>query len=182
MKKIIGIAGSVRGGSLNQALLHAAVQLAPPGTLVEVRSIRGIPLYDGDREASDGIPEEVRSLKDAITEADALLLVTPEYNNSIPGRFKNAIDWLSRPPRDRDRVFGNKPVAVIGASPGAFGTMMAQAAWLPVLRALRMRQYFGASLYVSRAHEAFDDDGRLADEAVRERLRNFLEGFAAFVG
>jgi len=182
MKTIIGIAGSLRNGSLNAALLRAAAQLAPPAVSVEARSIRGIPLYDGDVEAADGIPGAVRALKEAIAEADGLLLVTPEYNNSIPGPFKNAIDWLSRPPGDSGRVFGGKPVGVIGASPGAFGTMLSQAAWLPVVRALGMRPFYGASVYVSRAHEAFDERGLLVDDAVRDRLRRFLEGFVSFVG
>ena len=182
MKKIVGLSGSLRGGSLNHALLQAATRLAPPGTTIEARSIRGIPLYDGDVEAAEGIPEAVQTLKDAIAQADGLLLVTPEYNNSIPGSFKNAIDWLSRPAADKARVFGGRPVALAGASPGAFGTMLAQAAWLPVVRALGMRPFFGASLYVSHAHKAFDEAGRLTDDAVRERLRRFLEGFAAFVG
>lgn len=181
MKEIVGLSGSLRSGSLNRALLQAATQLAPPGTTIEARSIRGIPLYDGDIEAAEGIPEAVQTLKDAIARADGLLLVTPEYNNSIAGPFKNAIDWLSRPPGDSRRVFGDKPVAVIGASPGAFGTMLAQAAWLPIVRALGMRPFYGASLYVSHAHKAFDETGQLTDDAVRERLRRFLEGFAAFV-
>ena len=93
-----------------------------------VRSIRNIPLYDGDLEDAQGIPAPAQVLKDAIAAADGLLLVTPEYNNSIPGVFKNAIDWLSRPPADISRVFGGKPVAIIGASPGGFGTILSQEA------------------------------------------------------
>jgi len=92
---IIGISGSLRRGSYNTALLRAAAQLMPNGTQLQIKTIRGIPLYDGDLEAADGIPQPVRELKEAVTAADGLLLVTPEYNNSIPGVFKNAIDWLS---------------------------------------------------------------------------------------
>jgi chromate reductase len=131
---LIGLSGSLRQGSFNTALLRAAVALMPENAELAIGSIREIPLYDGDREAADGIPEPVAALKDAIAAADGLLLVTPEYNNSIPGVFKNAIDWLTRPPADIKRVFGGKPVALMGASPGGFGTILSQSAWLPVFR------------------------------------------------
>jgi len=182
MIQVIGLAGSLRKGSLNRLLLDAAVELAPTELRIHARSIRGIPLYDGDVEAAEGIPETVQALKEDIAEAKGLLLVTPEYNNSVPGPFKNAIDWLSRPPGDSGRVFGGKPVAVIGASPGAFGTMMSQAAWLPVIRALGMKPFYGATVYVSHAHKAFDEEGRLVDEGVRERLVRFLAAFREFIG
>jgi NAD(P)H-dependent FMN reductase len=149
---------------------------------VEVASIAGIPLYDGDMESERGIPEPVARLKDTIAGAAGLLLVTPEYNNSMPGVLKNAIDWLSRPPKDIPRVFGNKPVAVMGATPGLGGTRLAQAAWLPVLRTLGTRPWFGRQLYVAGAGQAFDADGRLVDETVRKLLGEFMAGFAAFVG
>ena len=123
MAVIIGISGSLRAKSLNAALLRVAGGFAPAGTKIEIESIKGIPLYDGDVEASSGLPAAVAALKDKIAAADGLLLVTPEYNNSIPGVFKNAIDWLSRPDSDIKRVFGGKPVGLIGASPGRFGTL-----------------------------------------------------------
>ena len=129
MATIIGIAGSLRKGSWNAALLRAAAERAPAGTTVEIASIAGIPLYDGDVESEHGIPAAVTALKDRIAAADGLLLVTPEYNNSIPGVMKNAIDWLSRG-GDMARVFGDKPVAIMGATPGMGGTRLAQAAWL----------------------------------------------------
>jgi chromate reductase len=178
---IIGISGSLCRGSFNTALLHAAAELAPEGCTVEIASIKGIPLYDGDVEEAEGVPEVVERLKDRVASADGLLLVTPEYNNSIPGVFKNAIDWLSRPPKDIRRVFGGRPVGLMGATPGSMGTVLSQAAWLPVLRTLGMQPYSGKLLYVSRAHKLFDESGRLVDEDLRERLRAYLTGFAEFV-
>src|SRR5438045_7991533 len=101
--RIVGIAGSLRSGSFNAALLRAAAEECPPGASIEIESIRGIPLYDGDVEAAEGIPPRAAELKERIATADGLLLVTPEYNNSIPGVFKNAVDWLTRPASDIPR-------------------------------------------------------------------------------
>ncbi|HSN70660.1 MAG TPA: NADPH-dependent FMN reductase [Steroidobacteraceae bacterium] len=181
MGRIIGISGSLRSASVNAALLRAAASLAPTGTEVEVASIKGIPLYDGDLEQAHGIPEPVDALKQKIAAADGLLLVTPEYNSSIPGVFKNAIDWLSRPPRDIPRVFGGKPVAIIGATPGRAGTRLAQTAWLPVLRTLGAELWTGKQLYVAETGVAFDREGQLVDAKVRELLADFMAGFATFV-
>ena len=166
---------------MNAALLKAAAQTMPSGATLEIGTIKGIPLYDGDVEAARGIPEPVARLKDQIAAAAGLLLVTPEYNNSIPGVFKNAVDWLSRPDTDIARVFGNRKVALMGASPGGFGTVLSQTAWLPVLKTLGTEPWFGGRLLVSRAREVFDKNGNLVDEQVRERLRAFLEGFVDFV-
>ncbi|HSY07450.1 MAG TPA: NADPH-dependent FMN reductase [Steroidobacteraceae bacterium] len=181
MAKILGIAGSLRRASFNAALLRAAVQLAPAGTTIEIASIRGIPLYDADVE-EQGLPAAVVELKEKIVAADALLLVTPEYNNSIPGVFKNVIDWLSRPSADAARVFANRHVTLIGASPGRFGTVQSQRSWLPVLRTLRMRPYFGIPLYVSGAADVFDGDGRLIDAGVRTSLEQLLKHFVQVIG
>ena len=181
MTTLIGLSGSLRQGSFNSALLQAARELMPEGSELTVGTIHGIPLYNGDVEATEGIPEPVAVLKDAIAAADGLLLATPEYNNSIPGVFKNAIDWLSRPPADIKRVFGGKPVALMGASPGGFGTVLAQSAWLPVLRTLGAELWSGGRLLVSRAQGVFGEDGTLADQKVGEQLRTFVQGFAAFV-
>ena len=180
MTTIVGVSGSLRAGSLNTALLKAIAALAPLGTTVDVATINGIPLYDADVEAADGIPPAVAALKERIAAADGLLLVTPEYNNAIPGVFKNAIDWLSRPPKDIPRIFRDRPVAVVGASPGGFGTLLAQNAWLPVLRTLGTRPWFGARLAVSRAGGVFDAQGDLVDDQVRGQIAAFIAGFAEF--
>jgi NAD(P)H-dependent FMN reductase len=179
--KLLGLSGSLRQRSFNSSLLRAAVELMPQGAEMTIGSIRNIPLYDCDLEDAQGIPAPAGVLRDAIAAADGLLLVTPEYNNSIPGVFKNAIDWLSRPPGDISRVFDGKPVAIIGASPGSFGTILSQAAWLPVLRTLGTRPWFGGRLLVSRAATIFDESGRIVNEATKEQLRQFIDGFVTFV-
>jgi len=161
-------------------LLRAAVEAVPTGSTIQIESIRDIPLYDGDVEAEQGIPQAVQHLKARIVAADGLLIVTPEYNNSMPGVLKNAIDWLSRPPADIPRVFRGRPVAIMGATPGQGGTVLSQAAWLPVVRTLGMRPWFEGRVNVSGAGKVFDADGRVADEATRDRVRTFVEGFAAF--
>lgn len=179
MVTIIGLCGSLRNGSFNRMLLHAAVELSPPGTIIEAESIGEIPLYDADVE-EQGMPLVVQRLKDRIAQADGLLIVTPEYNNSIPGVLKNAIDWLSRPAEDIPRVFRGRPVAILGATIGSGGTALSQAAWLPVLRFLGMRPWFERAVLISDAARRFDRDGRLADAATRQRVRMFVEGFGAF--
>jgi len=178
--KILGISGSLRRGSFNTALLRAASGLSPAGVTLAAYTLHGIPLYDADLESSEGVPAPVALLKAALANADALLLVTPEYNNGVPGVFKNAIDWMSRPPDGLD-LFRGKPVALLGASTGGFGTTLAQSHWLPVLRALGTDPWFGERLLVSRATGVFDDDGTLTDEKVRGQLTDFLDGFRAFV-
>ena len=181
MATVVGISGALRRGSYNAALLRTAVELAPAGLVIETAAIRDIPLYDGDLEAEHGLPEPVRVLKDRIAAADALLLVTPEYNNSMPGVLKNAIDWLSRPTDDIPRVFGDKPAGLMGATMGRGGTMLAHVAWLPVLRALGTQPWFGPRIHVSSAAKVFDRDGRMVDDAVRASVAKYLEGFSQFI-
>jgi NAD(P)H-dependent FMN reductase len=176
--RIVGLSGSLRRHSFNSGLLRAAAEAMPEGAVLEIGSIAEIPLYDGDIEA-EGIPAPVAALKDKVAAADGLLLVSPEYNNSIPGVFKNAIDWLSRPSNDIARIFRGKPVALIGASPGNFGTILSQAAWLPVLRTLGAEHWAEGRLMVSRAGDMFDGEGNLVDDEVREKLAKYLAGFVA---
>ena len=179
MITVIGLSGSLRSGSYNTAVLRAAASMMPDDSELKIESIAGIPLYNGDDEAAHGVPEPVARLKDAIVAADGLLLVTPEYNNSIPGVTKNAIDWLSRPPSDIARVFRGKPVAIAGASPGGFGTILSQNAWLPVFRTLGAELWSGGRLLVSRAGNVIDANGEITDAATRESIGKFIAGFVA---
>jgi NAD(P)H-dependent FMN reductase len=178
--RILGISGSLRTGSYNTSLLRAVRDRLPADISFEVATLHGIPLYDGDVEQRDGIPAAVNALKEQIVASAGVLLATPEYNNGIPGVFKNAIDWLSRPSADAPRVFRDRPFAVIGASPGGFGTMLAQSAWLPVLRTLGAQHWSGGRLMVSRAQGVFDAEGKLTDDGVAKQLAQFVAGFAAF--
>ena len=181
MTTIVGIAGSLRRGSYNLMLLRAAADVMPEGVSLEIASIADIPLYNADDEAERGIPASVQQLKDRIAAADGLLIVTPEYNNAMPGVLKNAIDWLSRPAADIPRVFRDRPVAIMGATTGPGLTILAQAAWLPVLRLLGTAPWFGGRIMIANAAGAFDDQGRLHDEAAQKRLDDFIGGFAAYV-
>lgn len=177
---ILAIAGSVRARSYNRMLLRAAIEVAPEGAAIDSASIEDIPLYNGDLEEA-GVPAAVQGLKERIAAASGVLLVTPEYNNSLPGVFKNAIDWTSRPSADMARVWGGRPVGVIGATPGLGGTNLAQAAWLPVLRTLGTLPFFGARVQVSSAAKVFDEHGALIDATVRGQLTRYMAGFVQFV-
>lgn len=178
----VALSGSLRRASFNTALLRAAVELMPAGEALEVKTLHGIPVYDGDLEESEGIPPAVAALKEAVAGSRGLLIATPEYNQSIPGPLKNAIDWMTRPPADAARVFGRRPVALIGATPGQLGTVSSQHAWLPVMRTLGTRLFSESRLLVSRADSLFDADGRLTDAKTRDQLGKFLKAFVAFAG
>lgn len=162
-------------------LLRAAAAAMPPDATLEIASIHGIPLYDADLEAEQGIPPAVQQLKDRIAAADGLLIATPEYNNSMPGVLKNAIDWLSRPPADIPRVFRGLPLGFIGATPGMGGTLLSQAAWLPVFRILGVLPFFEGRIIVSGAAKVLDETGNITDAGTNARLREYVESFAAFV-
>ncbi len=180
MTKIIGISGSLRKSSYNTALLQTAKTLMPAGSELEIISIEGIPLFNEDVEKL-GAPAIVNSIKEQIIAADGLLISTPEYNNGIPGVLKNAIDWFSRPPADTAKVFAGKPFALMGATPGGFGTVFAQTSWLPTIRYLKLRPCFANNLYVSAAHQKFDADLKMTDEIVLASLKKFVEDFVGFI-
>ncbi len=178
--QLVALSGSLRRASLNTALLRAAAGLAPDGVQIALHTLHGIPLYDGDVEAA-GIPEAVTTLREAIRAADGLLIATPEYNNSIPGVLKNGLDWLSRPSGEGGKLFGGKPVALIGATPGGFGTVQAQDAMWPVLRAFGCDCWWGGRLMLSQAHKLFDAEGKLPAGPAADQLAAFVAGFAAHV-
>ncbi|MBC7226342.1 MAG: NAD(P)H-dependent oxidoreductase [Thermoflexales bacterium] len=173
--RILGIAGSLRTGSYNYALLRAARDLAPPGAevhLLDRALLAGIPPYNEDVRAQ-GEPASVTALKEAIRQADALLIATPEYNFSIPGVLKNALDWASRPPETSP--FSGKPVAIIGATAGTWGTVRAQMHLRQVCQALNMFPLNRPEVLVAFAAEKFNADGHLTDETARQLIRSLLE-------
>lgn len=176
--KLFGLAGSLRRGSFNRALLHAAVEVAPKGVEIRIFERLGeIPLFNADVEAG-GDPEPVVALKSAIREADALLVATPEYNYGIPGVLKNAIDWASRPPDSS--VLQGKPVAIMGATPGMTGTARAQLALRQAFLFTETYAVLQPEVLVARAHEKIDGQGRLKDEATRNFIRELLEALVAW--
>jgi chromate reductase len=174
--RVLAIPGSLRERSLNRMLIRAAQALAPEGIEIEIADLRGIPLYDGDVEA-EGDPAPVRHLKERVREADSLLIATPEYNASIPGVLKNAIDWLSRPPQ---LVLRHKPVAIMGAAPGNFGTARAQSDLRRILAHVDAYTVQKPEVMLFRAHEAFDAEGNLQDEQAQQLLRSLLETLLAW--
>ena len=169
---VLGLCGSLRRGSYNRRLLAAAAAELPRGVSLEVlEGLADIPPYNQDDE-DDATPEAVEALRDAITAADAVLIATPEYNASVPGQLKNALDWASRPfPHNALR---GKPVAVVGASTGLFGAIWAQAELRKVLKAIGAHVVEG-ELPVGRAHDAFADDGGLDDPNLRSALAALVE-------
>lgn len=180
MARILGIAGSLRKGSYNHFLMDAVAAAAPSGTTVDVATMEGIPVYDTDLE-DQGMPEAVMALKERLAAADALILASPQYNWGIPGPLKNTIDWLSRPTKDVARLFRGKPVAVVGATPGMSGTLLAQAGWLTVFQGLQMRPWFEVRVTISKAATVFDAEGKVIDAAAEKNIREFIEGFAKVV-
>ena len=173
----LGFAGSLRKHSYNRALLRAAIKRAPAGMIITPHDLDDVPLYNADVEAQ-GEPSGVTAFKDAIRAADAVLMVTPEYNHGVPGVMKNAIDWASRPPRQSPLT--GKPVGIIGASPGQTGSARGQS---------QLRQAFEFTnsfcmpqpeILVFRAHEKFDAAGELTDEKTAEFLVKYLEALKAW--
>jgi chromate reductase, NAD(P)H dehydrogenase (quinone) len=174
--RVLGISGSLRHSSYNTALLREAAELVPAGVELELyEGLELLPPYNEDDDVEDG-PVEGARLRDAIEDADALLIATPEYNGSIPGQLKNAVDWASRPAR-AGALWG-KPVAVVGATTGSYGAIWAQA---DLRRSLGIAgaRVLEIELPVARAHERFDEEGNLRDEQLRERLGGIVRELAA---
>jgi chromate reductase len=175
--KILAVSGSLRADSFNTSLLRAAIDAAPEGVEVELfepSALGDLPLYDQDLDGGD-VPVSVERLRQAWGSADAILFSTPEYNGSVPGGLKNAVDWASRPVRESSLT--NQTVAVVGASTGQFGAMWAQADLRKILGVAGAR-VVGDELPVTRAQEKFDQSGRLLDAELHERLRLVLETLA----
>ena len=175
---VAAFAGSLRKDSYNRRLARAVRELAPPSLAVTIEEIDAIPLYNLDVERA-AFPEGVTRLKEALRAADGTLIVTPEYNFSVPGVLKNVIDWISRPPGDS--ALRGKPVGVLGASPGAVGTARAQMhlrAIFANLNAIVMPQ---PAVVIAHAQEKFDAAGRLTDEPTRTHIRTYLEAFARWI-
>lgn len=173
---VLGICGSLRKGSLNRAALAAAIEEAPEDVSITVAEIGDIPPYNEDVRAQ-GFPEPVARLRKQIADADAILFASPEYNYSIPGVLKNAIDWASRPP---DQPFAGKPAAVMGASPGMIGTARAQYHLRQCAVFLDLKMLTKPEVMIGGAGDKFDDAGRLTDDKTREFLRKQLEALAAW--
>jgi chromate reductase len=170
--KVLGFAGSLRRGSLNRGLLRAAQELAPPGMTIEPYDLGTIPLYNYDLE-EQGDPRPVAEFKEAIQRAQALLIVTPEYQQGVPGVLKNALDWASRPAGRS--VMQGKPVAIMGATPGFTGTARAQTQLRQALTYTQNYVVLQPEVLVGRAQEKFDSEGHLTDVRTREFVRKLLE-------
>jgi chromate reductase len=172
--KILAFAGSLRRQSYNRALLHAAVELAPADMAITIFDLADVPLYNGDVEA-EGDPAGVVRFKQAIREADGVLMATPEYNHGVPGVMKNAVDWVSRPPKGA--ALSRKPVALLGASPGITGTARGQSQLRQAFEFTESYCMPQPEVLVFRADEKFDAEGRLTDERTRQGVTRFLAAF-----
>ena len=175
--RILGISGSLRNDSYNTALLREAGKMAPEGVEFTTVSLASIPLFNADEEAV-GDPEAVSGLKEEIAAADGLLIATPEYNYSVPGVLKNALDWASRP--SRQSALHQKPVAMMGVG-GMLGTVRAQMHLRDILLHSDARVLTKPELYVSRGAEKFDAQGRLIDEGTRLQLRKLMQAFTEWI-
>ncbi len=176
--RVVGIAGSLRQGSINRALLQAAIALAPPTLEIVPHSLADIPLYNADLDTAPALPA-VQALREAVAQADGLLIATPEFNHGVPGVLKNAVDWLSRPPT-RSALNG-KPCAIMGASPGMTGTARAQAQLRQAFVFTNTYTMLKPEVLVARAAGKFDADGHLTDDATRTALRSFLDEFVQWI-
>ena len=174
---ILGISGSLRKQSLNSAALRAAQKLLPQGVTLEIFDLAPIPMYNGDLREEQGFPEPVQQLRAKIAAADAVLIVSPEYNYSVPGVLKNAIDWASRAP---DQPFDGKPVAIMGASPGGLGTARMQYHLRQVFVYLNGMLLNKPEVMISHAAAKIDAEGNLTDQATREHIEKMLQALVAW--
>ena len=176
--KILGIAGSLRDSSFNKALLKASIELQPENMKIEEFDISPLPMYDEDvREEGD--PPTVIQFKKKIADSDGLLIVTPEYNYSIPGVLKNAIDWASRPPAETP--LNKKPLAIMGATSGRMGTVRAQLHLRQIAVYTNMYTMNKPEVMISNAKDKFDPEGKLIDKSTIEHVRKLLEAFAGWI-
>ncbi len=175
---ILGFAGSLRRGSFNKAILRAAVELAPEGVDLEIFDLEGIPPFNQDLEGEP--PERVRVFKEKIRAADAILIATPEYNYSMPGVLKNAIDWASRP--YGDNAFGGKAAAIMGGSIGMIATARAQYHLRQSMVFLDMHPLNQPEVMVPFADKKVDESGRLVDEATREKIKDLIAALRQWAG
>ena len=169
---VLGISGSLRKSSYNTSVLKAAQEMAPEGMRITIHDISEIPLYNEDVKEK-GFPPSVEKFREAVRAADALLFVTPEYNYSIPGVLKNAIDWASRPPK---QPFDGKPVALMGASPSMTGTARAQSHLRQVLTGLNVHLFNWPECLIGNAGQKISADGKVTDEKTREVMLRVLTG------
>jgi len=178
--KLVGISGSLRKGSFNTMLIHAVRELLPEGMELEIVSFADVPVYNADHDtpAAAERPESVRIFRDALAKADAFVIATPEYNYSIPGGLKNAIDWASR---GTDAPLNNKAVALMGATPGMWGTVRGQHAFHPIFQFLNMTTVRKPEVFIAKAGEKFDESGRLHDEATRKVIAQQLEALKKLI-
>lgn len=176
--RVLGLCGSLRKGSYNAAALRVAQGVLPAGMSLEIADISGIPLYNSDHDG-DKMPAVVRAFKEKIGAADALLIATPEYNYSVPGVLKNAIDWASRPTDGKVPIMG-KPLAIMGASMGMLGTARAQYHLRQICVFLDMHPVNRPEVFIAKAHEKFNDNGELTDEPTRQIIKDLLVSLAGW--
>lgn len=178
--KILGIPGSLRQHSYNRGLINAALEVAPEGVEVTMYLLHDLPFYNADVEAV-GDPEAVTRFKNAIAGADALLISTPQYNRSVPGVLKNAIDWASRKPNTGNSVLSDKPVAIVGITPGKSFTEPAQIELRKILQGTRSRVLPDPEVKLGSAEDRYEDNPELPDAETRQQIREVLDALVDFI-
>lgn len=176
---ILGLAGSLRQKSYNRALLHAAQEMVPPYVQMRIFELASIPLFNEDLEEA-GDPPAVQALKGSIASADALLIATPEYNYSAPAVLTNALDWASRAPNHQPSVLVHKPVALMGATLGEYGTVRAQLVLRQVLASVECSVLLKPEVFIARASEHFDGEGKLQNKQTRQAVKQLIDGLLAW--